>query len=494
MCQEQDLNFLYKIFYSSILVFTFCPAALAVTPGLDLTIEMTDFPRQEIIKKKKIRFKKACAKFGTYLSNNRGLWGSGPFKKVTCKSSASGKGVKTPWLLKVSGDSSVKVFEIFYREKAGKDSLQARYSLQTEVGPLVLMGKENSKLIAFYLTSSLPFRSVLPPDLKPGSGQAGLKGRSVSLKNMNPPSTLEVFSIDRVGDLWRADSKGRLTFKEENGKTAEWVLSELKQNSGDGDVLFVAQIENNAETLQAVDRMIRNSSETFFEKFLNFGRSAYVGGRYGVPLKGQGVMKNAPLIGLFGEFRSGFLSGLRLNYDLIPKQQVSDSNGSTSFTWSRLQLAYSFSKIFSGKIINSFDVTPRLGVANLNYEYAPSATSDTTAYSFKLNRAPTVGLEVGAEKATNLFRVRAWSFGSFSVGVLPLDKNYTTTSLRVGLDLYREFISFRMIKLAVLGFTAFESTKIEKKLTDEQKASDATLVSQLQLNSSFLGGGLTLTW
>lgn len=455
---------------------------------------MSRFPSEEIVKNKKIRFTKACQKFGSYLSNNRGLWGSGPFKKVTCTTSADAKAISTPWLLRVSGDNSVKVFELLFRGKGGKNSLQARYSLKTEVGPLVLMGKENGKLIAFYLATSLPFRSVLPAGVKPGATQASLKGDSAGLKGFTPPESLEVFTIERVGKLWRPQIKGRMTFKEDTGKTAEWVLSELTEESLGDETLFVAQLESNAETLQKVDQMIRSSSDSFFEKFLNFGRSAYVGGRYGAPIKGQGVMKKAPLIGIFGEFRSGFLSGFRVNYDLIPEQKYKDPNGDTAFSWSRLQLAYSFARTFSGKIINSIDVTPRLGVANLNYEFEPSLTSDTTAYSFKLTRAPTIGLELGAEKATNLFRARVWSFGSFSVGVLPLDKNHTTTSLRVGLDLYREFLSFRTIKLAVLGFTAFESTKIEKKLTDEQKASDATLVSQLQLNSTFVGGGVTLTW
>ena len=469
-------------------------AANGAAIGLDLAIELAGFPEQEEVKNKKIDFRKSCSKFARYLSRNRGLWGSGPFKKVSCVVSGQGKQVRTPWRLRVSGDSTNKIFEIFYLDKDGKNSLQASYSLKTEVGPLALMGGDDGNKIAFYLTSSMPFRSVIPADVKLGTNQSVIKGPVGFLKNMTPPRILEVFSLKRKGDFWLAQPRGRLSFKEETNKSAEWIVAELDEDFGDDEQLFVAQIENGPEILARVDQMIKSGADSFFEKFLNFGRSAYVGVRYGVPLKGQGVMKKAPLIGIFGEFRSGFLSGLRGNYDLIPKQQVTDDNGTSSFTWSRLQLGYALTKNFSNPIINSIDVTPRLGVATLQYEFIPSAQSDTTAYSFKLNRAPTVGIEFGAEKATNYFRLRAWAFGSYSVGILPIDRNHTTKSFRVGLDVYREFLSFKTIKLALLGFGAMESTKIEKKLTDEQLASEATLVNQLQLNSSFLGGGVTLTW
>jgi hypothetical protein len=467
--------------------------ATATGINLELGIDLQGFPNEEVVKDKKIEFKKVCNRFGSYLARNRGLWGSGPFSKITCITS-NAKQVKTPWQLSISGDNSIKMFEIFYLDKTGKKSLQASYSIKTEVGPLSLMAGENGEKIAFYLASSLPFRSVLPSNAKAGANQPAIKGPAGFLKDMTPPQTLEVFSIKRYGDFWRVNPRGRLSLKDDNGKLVEWVVAELDEASLDDDQLFVAQIENSSEILERVDQLIRNSANTFFEKFLNFGRSAYVGGRYGVPLKGQGVMKSAPLIGIFGEFRSGLLSGLRLNYDFIPKQKDKNDTGSTSFDWSRFQLGYSFSKNFSGRIINSVDITPRLGVGSLNYEFVPSATSDAAAFAFKTSRAPTIGLEFGVEKSTNYFRLRGWTFGSYSVGILPLDKNHTTTSLRLGLDVYREVLSFNTIKLALLGFTAAESTKIQKKLTDEQQASDSTLVSQLQLNSMFLGGGVTLTW
>lgn len=487
-----------KRLLTSIVIFVplLCWSYAAHAGGFDLglLVELSGFPEQEMVKDKKIEFKKACAKFGEYLSKNRGLWGSGPFNQVSCGSARGGKQNRTSWLLRVSGDSSKKLFEIFYREKTGKISLQSSYSIQTEVGPLTLMAGDNGEKIAFYLTSAMPFRSILAPDAKPGSNRAALKGPIGFLKNMTPPKTLEVFTLQRRNDFWLAQPIGRLSLNSETSKSAEWVLAELNDQNIEDEPLFVAQVESSGETLEQVDKLIKSGAESFFDKFLNFGRSAYVGARYGFPLKGQGVMKKAPLVGFFGEFKSGLFSGFRINYDLIPEQVFTDELGTSSFVWSRLQLGYSFSKNLNSRFINSVDVTPRLGIATLKYDFAPRVTSDATAYSFNLNRAPTIGVEFGAEKATNYFRLRGWTYGSYSVGVLPIDKNHTTTSLRIGLDVYREFLNLRAVKLAVLGFGAAESTKIQKKLSDNQIATETTLVNELQLNSTFLGGGVTLTW
>ncbi len=463
-------------------------------PRLDLTIEMEGFPDVEVVTDKKITFDRACARFGKSLTNNEGLWGSGPFKKVRCRLADAKKPSKTPWLLKVTGDETQKRFEIFFVERRGQRFLQASYSIRTEVGPLALMNQDSGSLIAFYLSHALPFRSVLVGPLAQNSDLPVLKGSVGKLSQVPPPQTLEVFTLDRAAGFWRAKTAGKLEFRGENGKLLEWSLAELTQGVSEGQTLFVAQVEDNKELLARLDQLIRDGSDNFFNRFLNLGRSAYVGGRYGAPINARGVMAKAPLIGIFGEFRSGFFSGIRLNYDFIPQQRYADTFGVTDFSWSRFQLGYAFSKNFSGRIINSVDFTPRLGVANLKYDFVADPTTDAVSYDFKMSRAPTAGIEIGAEKATNFFRIRAWSFGSYSVGVLPIDKNHTTVSFRVGLDLYREFLSLGPFKLALLGFGAYESTRIKKKLNDDEAEENLPLVSELVLNSAFLGGGLTFTW
>ena len=485
------------------LLASFCIAGLASaqSPSLDLMIEMQGFPITETIKKNKVTFKKSCKTFGRYLSGNKGLWGTGPFQKFNCVARSlppqkAGE-KKSQWILKIYGDNATKNFEIFWRDARGREVSQASYSLRTEVGPIALMSNpKTNALIAFYLSQSLPFRSAIVAT--GGSiNEAIISGSVGKLKNITPATELDVFSMSRVDDIWQITLIGRAEFQGESNKKLEWRVADVDpaDQLAPGQFYLFQQFKGREENLRRVDQLIKDQVANFFEKFLNFGRSAYIGGRYGIPLFGQGILKKAPLIGLFGEFRSGIFSGLKMNYDFIPDQKFSDATGSSKLSWSRFQVGYSFSKALSNKFINSIDATPRLGFSSLQFSFDPASVAEQgDAYAFKLQRAPTIGFEAGAENVTNLLRLRAWAFASFSVGILPLDRNHSTTSYRLGIDAYREFVSFKTVKLAVLGFTAMESTSIEKKLTDAEIAAQSVVPRNIQFSSIYLGGGLTLTW
>ena len=145
-------------------------------------------------------------------------------------------------------------------------------------------------------------------------------------------------------------------------------------------------------------------------------------------------------------------------------------------------------------IISRIDATPKLGMTTLDYDFTPAEGTDFVETKFKMSRAPTVGLEFGMEKNTKLARIRAWSFASFSVGILPLDKDHSTTSTRVGLDAYRDLFKLGSLSFAILGFGSLEQTKITKKSTTEEVASGLPAEKELSLRSFYAGGGATLTW
>jgi hypothetical protein len=87
-----------------------------------------------------------------------------------------------------------------------------------------------------------------------------------------------------------------------------------------------------------------------------------------------------------------------------------------------------------------------------------------------------------------------WTYASYSLGVIQLDKNYKSTSVRVGLDLYRDLFALGSIKVALLGFAAGDSTGFSKSATAAQLEENPETVTAVNYKSLFAGAGLTLTW
>ena len=476
----------------ALLLFYPLPAAAQV-PGLDLTIEMLGFPTSESIEKNTYTFSQVCEAIGANLSQNRGLLGSGPFASATClspdKKSTSARDATNNWVLQIRGDRKEKIFEIFWRNTQGEKILQSRYVLRTEAGPIAILAKKSTNaLIAFYLTTLMPFRSTIAPaDAQTGS--ATIKGPSGALKRIKLPSSLSFFTLKRLDEIWQVMPAGEGDIAEDTGNMAAWIAKKLMISGG--ETLYIQQTEGRREILHQVDQLIQSDVNNFADKFLTLGRSGYAGTRYGAPIAGEGILKKAPIIGLFGEFRSGVLAGLKVNYDFTPAQKYADALGSMTYEWSRLQMGYGFSRALSNKIVNWVDATPRIGFTSLGLNYTP--TDETTApLEFNLKKAPTVGLEIGLESRTNYFLARLWAFGSLSVAISALDRRHTTNSLRGGVDLYRELLAFRYTKIAGLLFGAVDSTYIKKNLSSEEI--DANQAENIRFTGYYAGGGLTLTW
>ena len=105
-----------------------------------------------------------------------------------------------------------------------------------------------------------------------------------------------------------------------------------------------------------------------------------------------------------------------------------------------------------------------------------------------------MGVEIGLEKRTNAFLVRLWGYGSYSLGVLPIDKEYKSTTLRGGIDVYKELIDWKAVKLAVLLFTTMDRNQYTRLLSDEELANNPNMTTEVKYGSLLAGGGITLTW
>ncbi len=460
------------------------------------------------------KLSKACESFSVYLTKNRGLWASGPFTRGICSIKTTSQGstqsaknsqqitAVLPWTMTISSQGEKRRFEIMYQNSKGEKSKQALYEFNSEIPLITLLEKHDfSQLIAAYLTNSLPIRTALTGSRLVSGGRVTIKSRGLS--NINPESKdAEIYQIRRSGDLWLTKLVGTASIVKRSDTKTQIQIEQLFTNPIDDaplakrqSIYFLHQISDKEANLRKIDDTLKSRMSSFFAKFLNIGRSAYLGIRYGVPLqKGSGVIANVNLIGMFGEFRGGLLSGLRVNYDTIPIQKSETEEFRDELSWSRIQLGYGFGLKLDNPILNWVDISPRLGVTNLSLKSTPNPGAATDGYEFKLQRAPTVGLEVGLEKRTNSFLVRLWGYGSYSLGVLPIDKEYKSTSIRAGLDLYREIADWKSLKLAVLIFSAVDQNHYTRLATTEELNEDPNLTTQLKFGSFFGGGGLTITW
>jgi hypothetical protein len=146
--------------------------------------------------------------------------------------------------------------------------------------------------------------------------------------------------------------------------------------------------------------------------------------------------------------------------------------------------------------INWVDITPRLGITNLDFRLDPKSIDGLpadSAASFTQRRSPTTALELGLESRGGSFLLRGWGAGSFSIGVVKLDKNFTTTSYRFGLDLYKDIAQFGNTRLAGLGFFVNDLTSIRSNKT-ETLESEQSATERLDMVSTYLGAGVTLSW
>jgi len=145
-------------------------------------------------------------------------------------------------------------------------------------------------------------------------------------------------------------------------------------------------------------------------------------------------------------------------------------------------------------LFNWFDFTPKIGITNMLVKEKPVDSSISTGYEFELHRAPTLGAEIGVEKRTPYFLVRLWVYSTYSLGVVKLDRKYKSSSIRVGADLYRDLYSLGSTKIALLGFTAADSTNISRRTTSAELEANPETVTGISYKSFFVGTGLTLTW
>ena len=451
---------------------------------------------------------KSCQIFAEDLIKNRGLVGSGPFADVACLNKNDRETqVDFDWTLTIDRDDDGNLKFTTIYGKGEKTVLVSEMMIATDLELSAFLGnKRLIPIVAARVSLAMPFFAT-----KKGkwlTDSARHKGRIEGLDDIKLPQELYAFTLRERDGIFHPNIAGVFVRDREDdadsaeitkvgatSRVATWavVKDSVVPEEPEPDFYFLQCNCDRFALLKTLDKKIQTITDVIAgPKMLS--ENIYIGVRYGVPmLKGDSPLNHAPMRGAFVEFRKGFFSGLKFNYDEIPTASRSDELSVTKASWSRIQIGKSFGTTLSSSLINWLDLTPRLGITNLEYHVATVNEFDEPyTYEFSQHRAPTFGIELGAERRFSMALFRLWAQAAYSTGVTPIDRDYKAQTYRGGLDSYWTIFSIGKTQIALLGFGAFERTSVAKKLTEEEENSATPLISGLRLTNGYLGGGLSL--
>lgn len=224
----------------------------------------------------------------------------------------------------------------------------------------------------------------------------------------------------------------------------------------------------------------------------------YMGARLGLPLiSGDPLLEQSYMVGVFSRVDSGLFKGLTWNWDLAPEVTANQGGVPTKFSWSRASLGWSFGwSLYQGSATSlNFDVTPRLGLMDLDAQLAVEKYDGTSEIrSFYAQNAESFGLEFGFNYQTPWLLFRPW-FSSDLAGLLTLGDNTTSISnQRLGLDSYYDLFKIGdSLSFSLFGFGVVERLLLEKAPVEGAEV-DASNISELELFFIYAGAGASLKW
>jgi hypothetical protein len=232
--------------------------------------------------------------------------------------------------------------------------------------------------------------------------------------------------------------------------------------------------------------------------------SGYVGLRYGAALpKGDPLLSKTRFFGLLLEIRGGPLDGLRYYYDKLPEAAATQPSAAgtpiqTSIGWSRHEIGYSFS--FSpGLLADEISLTPKLGIWNFDAVSVierDSAGNVVATQDFKVGRALSLGVELGATWLSRWYTLRPWV--GYDRGI-PLIKNgESVSSMRGGIDAFLPVgppfrVGGASFKTALLIFALSEKVTLADPAAASAPPTEAE-VETYSYAATYFGGGIALSW
>ena len=457
------------------------------------------------------QWRQGCKLIKSYFENRELRFGAGPFQAVRCLTQPTTldklyNAHQTSWALRVTDNTQLSGFEIFYL--GGRRPLREAAQLSTP-SPHFFDGLQDKKLVksvSVLLQDQLPIYSLVR--LLPLQKEIAVD--SPLLPDPVPDAfVLYTLSFDPGAELWIVRPVG---FIKPSGlsltQTVKWEVT-LHDGTTAGDTILFAH--NAAGPGQIKDTMSdrlqsllgKFGISAIYDQFLATLSSNLSGIRYGMPVyPALDLVGKSTMLSLFTEVRGGALRGLRLYYDKTPRVSEKTANGEPSyFGWSSLNLGWSFDlplPAFSKDLVGRFDFQPKIGILSLDTRLAGTDEYGVVhTAAFKLNDAVNLGFECGLEREMfELAMLRGWTGLLYSSGTLGGNKT-RFTSLSYGIDAYWDLRSWGPFRLKALTFISKESLSIGKTVR-ESPDKDLTdyrgEISNVSYELMFFGLGATVAW
>jgi hypothetical protein len=459
-----------------------------------------------------------CLQLGELMTRQQGLFGSGVFSTASC--TVNNKTVKAA--------SSTAIWNITTRFSKSKISFIIKYKSKLEgvftvSRPkdliLLLSNPDTQKLIAYGIHEKLPALFLVSPgEVRQGKFLRTIPANSkLSSTFLTPPSEITLYTLQpTISNLWAtsAISMGGLATQSKSGqKQFTWQFSP-PSNQASTSLYAHSSSGRGGENKKVHDAMKMALDELKPDgdkstpiaaaipvELLGAGEPRYgsTGFRYGIQtLTGDQLLMKSQLFGFFTKFNDGYLQGIQLHYDVVPKVEYLDfSNGvgeQTTVGWERATIGYSLG-FEPGLIVDRIDFLPQIGMWSFEARLPVVFPEQATLFQeFKTSGQPIFSGEVGLEGQLAILHYRIYVGKDISLGIR---KNEKVDSNRLGLDLNLNiFPSWKVlsspVRLSLLGFYLYESISfggIEKNSDLNQLKIDS-----LAYASAHLGGGIVLHW
>jgi hypothetical protein len=484
----------------------------------------------------------ACEALATALAPGSGPWGLGLFAEHECATSVPAKLDPATWLLVVRSERDGRGAALrlrLMRHPPGKKETGAKADAATEAsvsidggagGLALLADAAVASLVAAQLLDAAPAMGVVTPAMLGDKkrvllGAAPLASAGGASALPAPPARLLLYRLryDAARKLYRptfvaeaklegaADEEGAATRAKKRRRPRWRLTSEAPLELDDDAPIFLhattgrrGRAAQLAPRVRKAVQVKRDERESLAGKLgvLQLGNlvsgavaSGFLGVRYGHSVTAGQVVGKMSIVSALFELRGAPLDGLRLYYDRWPEARESATLGAVSFSGERTVLGWSFGFGPFGPV-DRVDVVPKIGRWSIGTKFLVDVgTDEPTAVDFSVNHALSLGIEGGAEAAVGSTLVRGWLARDF--GVNPLEKDGTSvTDTRAGLDAFvtgpRLGVAGVPFHLSFLAFTFYEIVSLTRNKAPD--GPDEIVVSGIDYNAAYVGGGLALSW
>jgi hypothetical protein len=492
-----------KFLFMTVFTFLFSSAALSK----DFLIIKHDIKKTKISNPQLV-----CKNFKNSMVIGKGAWGSGYFDKVSCSGKVSAK----YWALSIDTKNKKVDFS-----KPGKEVVFSKVfeDIKPESFEKLLHTQYFVDLLSLELLIHAPASySFTASDLKGGRVDItrqlgpGLENFRAPTR-VKPPKGLVLLKVmkSKSGRSYRFNQLGTAELKR-NTKKSYWSF-DLKQSEKE---VFAHAVEDFSKAKEEYANLSASYAKEG-EKFListnslldQFGNAikdtaatGYVGARYGISYADEDdpskLLVNLNKIGVLAEIRGGPLKGLRYYYDAVPKTEATldkTDNTTVDVHFESGRHTASFGMGYDFQLSEDLRITiegaPKLGGWNLDANVPYSINSSNLVVdtvSIDIEGSVAAGIEVGIEITDETFGVRGWIDSATSLS----DKDKNIKSTQVGVDGFIQFgDAFEMfnrdVSMAFLGFYSYEQIQMTALNSVNENVN-------FELSTSFLGGGIAISW